>query len=56
MAPRSDSGKHTPRKHSRSGYAEEQLRPKRKHSKLPGEGGAQEPHNKPQRKPGRGNG
>ncbi len=50
------TAKKKPDKKSNPGYAEEQLRPKREHPKLPGEGGAEEPHNKPQRKPGRGNG
>ena len=60
MASRTGSGKqpgrHDTRKSSRPGYAEEQLRPKRKDPKLPGEGGAEESHNKPAREPGRGNG
>lgn len=38
------------------GYAEEQLHPKEKGRKLPGEGGPHEPHNNPKQKPGRGNG
>ncbi|HJU27350.1 MAG TPA: hypothetical protein VJ722_11775 [Rhodanobacteraceae bacterium] len=60
MASKTGSGKqpgrHDPRKRSEPGYAEEQLRPGHKRSRLPGEGGTEEPHNKPRRKPGRGNG
>ena len=48
--------KNDPRKQGTSGYAEEQLRPKRTGRKLPGEGSPHEPHNNPKQKPGRGNG
>lgn len=39
-----------------SGYAEEQLHPKRKGRKLPGEGGPHEPHNNPKQNPAGGMG
>jgi hypothetical protein len=45
-----------PRREPRPGYAETELKPKRKPPKAPGEGGPFEPQNDPRRKPGRQNG
>jgi hypothetical protein len=45
-----------PRREPRPGYAETELKPKRKPPKAPGEGGPFEPQNDPKRKPGRQNG
>lgn len=55
-SPRKPPGKDDPRKQSTTGYAEEQLHPKERGRKLPGEGAPHEPHNNPKQKPGRGNG
>lgn len=45
-----------PRREPRPGYAETELKPKRRPPKAPGEGGPFEPQNDPRRKPGRQNG
>jgi len=45
-----------PRKKSTPGYPEEQLKPKSRQPKAPGEGAPTEPQNNPTKKPGEGNG